>query len=128
MAKSRTQLATANHQLSTGPSGWQSIQDEVSRDKRRRNADLVRSHEGSRFPPEASGLRSEKHHLNDVFKKKAAPQGVIVACPGRQPGQGFRPVMILKAQPATRTGQTTAANPHADRQTRAPDVCGHQRN
>ena len=49
------------------------------------------------YVPGELGQRSEIHHLNDVFKKKAAPRGIAVACPGRQPGQGFRPVMILEA-------------------------------
>ena len=57
---------------------------------------LDRSREGSRVSPGEPDVEKQEHHLDDAFKKDAAPEGVAVVSLGRQPGLGFRPAMFRK--------------------------------
>ena len=55
-------------------------------------------------------MEKREHHLDDDFKKDAAPEGIAVVGPGQQPEQAFarRCVASPTARP-TGTGQSTIA-------------------
>ena len=54
--------------------------------------------------PQRTRRGEGEHRLDDAFKKDAAPEGVAVVGPGRQPGEGFRPTMCRN--PAVRPSGT----------------------
>ena len=41
-------------------------------------------------------MEKQEHHLDGAFKKDAAPEGVAIVGPARQPGLGFRLAMCRK--------------------------------